>query len=41
MLFGRSIRDNVLYGPMNVPEDEVDAEIDLAITKGFFGISIK
>ena len=34
VLFARSIKENILYGELNIKEEEEEHEIDVAITKG-------
>ena len=34
VLFARSIKENILYGELNIKEDEEEHEIDVAVTKG-------
>ena len=34
VLFARSIKENILYGELNIKEEEEEHEIDVAVTKG-------
>ena len=34
VLFARSIKENILYGELNIKEKEEEHEIDVAITNG-------
>ena len=34
VLFARSIKENILYGELNIKEEDEEHEIDVAVTKG-------
>ena len=40
VLFARSIKENILYGELNIKEEEEEHEIDVAITKGISSIEL-